>query len=296
MVKLPTAVRSVPYLHLLLAGMLLALSGTSPAQESPLRVVTWNLQWFPGKSPAAKPDAAAAHIVELRAAVEEMKPDILVLQEVGSEHALLEAIPKASGLELSVMSRFRNGAGFVDGQQIAIFSKYPAAFVYSSAWDRGWAGPPRGFAFAVLNVGETQLQVVGLHLKSNLGDPQGNTAKREAATEQVLEHLRITARDIGKDLPTIICGDFNTDSVNAAVPSERTFGLLEEARFFWAFEGLSFPDRITCPSKGKYPAASFDHFFVSGLGRPVASPLHTIGGSDHFPVLLRVELSPLHTP
>jgi endonuclease/exonuclease/phosphatase family metal-dependent hydrolase len=278
--------RSVFFGFITLIGMCV-----SDAADQVVRLVTWNLQWFPGKSPYAKPEAVKLHIAELREAVIALRPDILVLQEASNEDALIEAIPDHSGLKLAVMSRFRNSAGFIDGQQIAIFSRFPADFIYSSAWKRSWAGPPRGFALASMKINGSSVNVVGLHLKSNLGDPQGNTAKREDATEQVLEHLRLTAEETGiKGTPGVICGDFNTDSVNRDVPSERTFKLMEEAGFFWAFEGVPHHLRITCPPKGKYPAACFDHIFLRGLGRPVAAPVPQISGSDHTPVVVEFEV------
>jgi len=273
-------------LKIIAAAWLLGLQPTH-GEEQVIKLVTWNLQWFPGKSPYAKPDAVKRHINELREAVLAMQPDILVLQEVSNEQALNEAISENTGLKLAVMSRFKNSAGFTDGQQIAIFSKFSADFVYSSAWKHGWSGPPRGFAYAALKVHSGTLNVIGLHLKSNLGDPQGNTAKREDAAEQILEHLNLTAAEKGQtNSKVVICGDFNTDLINRDVPSERTFQLFLKSGFFWSFEGIPHSLRVTCPAKGRYPAASFDHIFVKNLGRPVAAPLSQITGSDHIPVLL----------
>jgi endonuclease/exonuclease/phosphatase family metal-dependent hydrolase len=279
-------------LKIFAATCLLGLQSACGGEEV-IKLVTWNLQWFPGKSPYAKPDAVARHINELREAVLAMQPDILVLQEVSNELALNEAIAENTGLKLAVMSRFKNSAGFTDGQQIAIFSKFPADFVYSSAWKHGWSGPPRGFAYAALKLEAGTLNVIGLHLKSNLGDPQGNTAKREDAAEQVLEHLNLTAAETGqRNSRVVICGDFNTDSINRDVPSERTFKLFLESGFFWSFEGVPHNLRITCPAKGRYPAASFDHIFVKNLGRPVASPLGSVVGSDHLPVVVEFVVGP----
>jgi endonuclease/exonuclease/phosphatase family metal-dependent hydrolase len=39
-----------------------------------------------------------------------------------------------------------------------------------------------------------------------------------------------------------------------------------------------------------YPDACFDHIFVMGLGRPVASPLARVDGSDHLPVAVDLDL------
>lgn len=118
----------------------------------------------------------------------------------------------------------------------------------------------------------------------------GNTAKREDATEQLLKHQQ----DMQKEGPTatrwVVCGDFNTSERNDLAPSEQTFPKLLKEGFFWTFEGVPFERRITCPSKERYPDACFDHIFVKGLGRPVATPLVKIGGSDHLPVSVDLDM------
>lgn len=48
---------------------------------------------------------------------------------------------------------------------------------------------------------------------------------------------------------------------------------IEEAGFFWTFEGIPLEHRITIPGGGKYPDACFDHIYTRNLGRPVASVL-----------------------
>ncbi len=263
------------------------------AENAPLRIVTWNLQWFPGKSPGAGKDAAVLHIEEVQKSLLRINPDIIVFQEVAAEAPLVEAISVLKGFRVSIVSRFKNAAGFIDGQQIAICSRFPSKFVYSAPWEKGWAGAPRGFAFAALNCGHGRVAgVYGLHLKSNLGDPQTNTAKREDAAVQLLAHRQASLKEEASDVTHwVVCGDFNTDDQNKEVPSERTFKSLEQDGFFWTFEGVPFERRITCPAKGSYKAASFDHIFTVGFGRPVASPLSEIGGSDHFPVAVDVQFS-----
>ena len=271
----------------LLAACTLCLA-EQPVQ--PVRLVTWNLQWFPGKSPSSNHEAAAAHIEEVRKALIEINPDILVLQEVSGEAPVEEAISVLPGFKVAVVSRFRTNGGFIDGQQIAICSRFPAKRVFSEPWAKGWAGAPRGFAFAAIDCGGAVVNVYGIHLKSNLGDPAGNTAKREDAIEQLLKHQSDMAAEDPSASRWVVCGDFNTSERNELVPSERTFPLMHKAGFFWTFEGVPFERRVTCPAKGRYPDACFDHIFVKGLGRPVAAPLVKIGGSDHLPVAVDLNL------
>ena len=255
-----------------------------------MRVVTWNLQWFPGKSPSSNPQEASAHIEEVRKSLIEINPDILVLQEVSGETPVQEAVSILPDFKVAVVSRFKTKGGFIDGQQIAICSRFPAKRVFSEQWAKGWAEAPRGFAFAAIDCGGVTVNIYGIHLKSNIGDPAGNTAKREDAVEQLLKHQQDMRREDPSASRWVVCGDFNTSEKNELVPSERTFPLMLKAGYFWTFEGVPFKRRITCPSKGRYPDACFDHIFVMGLGRPVATPLVKIGGSDHLPVAVDLDL------
>lgn len=272
--------------------LLLLLSVTLSSAQIPLRVVTWNLQYFPGRSLVPGKEAADHHILEVREAIARINPDVLVLQEVAGEAPLQEVLAGLPDLQVAIVSRFKNSAGLIDAQQIAICSRFPARFVYSAKWEKSWAGAPRGFAFASLDCGPAGvLNVYGLHLKSNLGHPQENTAKREDAMEQLLRHRAATAAESPETgSHWIVCGDFNTDTVNAAVPSERTFPLLLKSGFHWTFDGLPLEQRITCPAKGQYPAACFDQIFTLGLGKPTALPLPEIPGSDHLPVSVDISL------
>jgi endonuclease/exonuclease/phosphatase family metal-dependent hydrolase len=79
--------------------------------------------------------------------------------------------------------------------------------------------PPRGFAFAWFKIGNEDIGVYSLHLKSNLivrGDREAETVKnirkREVAITQLLAHIHDV---IGTTMPTIksvvIGGDFNTN-------------------------------------------------------------------------------------
>lgn len=80
--------------------------------------------------------------------------------------------------------------------------------------------------------------------------------------------------------------DFNTSKDQVNLAGDRTLTKIEEAGFFWTFEGVPLEHRITIPGKGKYPDACFDHIYTQGLGRPVASVLKATLGSDHFPVIV----------
>ena len=263
-----------------------AFAGPEPVT---LRVVTWNLQWFPGGKTATK-ESQDRHIAVVRKEIQKLDPDILILQEVGSQDAIEESLkPLDPNWKTAVISEFQQG-GFISGQQIVIAAKYPALSAWAEPWKRGWAEAPRGYAYALFSINGKKLAVYGLHLKSNLGNPPENTSKREDAMEQLISHIDSKEDRVIKADAVVIGGDFNTDDPDSPTgqsKGERTFGFLRKAGFSWGYEGIDHPNRITCPAKDRYPAASFDHFWTRGLAKPLAS-VHQSTASDHLPVVIDV--------
>ncbi len=275
----------------LLLALFTPLTALAESKPTSVRIMTWNLQWFPGGKTATK-ESQDRHIATVREEIRKINPDIIVLQEVGSEGALDETLkPLDSKWKTAVISNFKQG-GFISGQQIAIASKYPSISAWAEPWNRGWTDAPRGYSYSAFAINGKTLAVYGLHLKSNLGNPTENTSKREDAMEQLLGHINSGESRVTKADAIVIAGDFNTDdpdSPHGQSKGERTFGFLRKAEFSWAFEGIDHEFRITCPSKGRYPAACFDHIWTKGLGKPLASILKS-DASDHLPVVIDVAL------
>ena len=71
--------------------------------------------------------------------------------------------------------------------------------------------------------------------------------------------------------------------------NRRSFAVLRNAGFAWSFDGIAHKERITCPSKGRYPDACFDYFFTLGMDSPLAS-VALAEGSDHRPVVMDVSV------
>ena len=101
-----------------------------------------------------------------------IKPDVILLQEIRDYDAytrLGEAI--APGVyHVAICSAFKEP--FQSGlgkQHVAIVSKYQAQAAWSEPWK--WmkgVDPPRGFAFAWFKIGNEDIGVYSLHVKSNL--------------------------------------------------------------------------------------------------------------------------------
>lgn len=271
---------------LILGALLL---GTSNGAEI-VRVVTWNLEWFPGKKPAASQAARDAHFLEVAAVLPQFRADVVVLQEVRNDDAAERLAKLMPGFTVHVTSRFKDSFTHTIGeQQVTIMSRYKADSAWAESWKRGWANAPRGYAYAKLLVSGKALHVYGVHLKSNLGNPIENISKREDAMEQLIEHVNSQAKPREA---VVVVGDFNTSKEQLNLVGDGTLRKIEEAGFMWGFDGIPLEHRITIPGKGRYPDACFDHIYTRNLGRPVATVLKDTVGSDHFPVVVDIVLNP----
>jgi endonuclease/exonuclease/phosphatase family metal-dependent hydrolase len=184
---------------------------------------------------------------------------------------------------------FQRGLG---KQQVAILSKYQAQAAWAEPWkSMNGVDPPRGFAFAWFKIGNEDIGVYSLHLKSNLvthGNREVETAKnirkREVAITQLLAHVQDV---IGTRMPTIksvvIGGDFNTNHDQAMFAAERTLDSLADAEYQNGFEGLPLSERVTHPGSHGFPDATFDFIFANGLKALQPTIIRT-GVSDHWPV------------
>jgi endonuclease/exonuclease/phosphatase family metal-dependent hydrolase len=276
------------------AFLALSIVGYSSAQT--VRCTTWNLEWFPNGSPKEAPVAQQEQrIKEAADVLRPINPDIVLLQEVRDYDVcarLGEAI--AQGIyHVAICSAFKEpfqrGLG---KQQVAILSKYQAQAAWAEPWkSMNGVDPPRGFAFAWFKVGNEDIGVYSVHLKSNLilhGNREAETAKniqkREVAITQLLTHVGDV---IGTKMPTIkgvvIGGDFNTNHDQAMFSAERTLNSLADTGYQNGFETLPLSQRVTHPGNHGFPDATFDFLFTRDL--KASPPIVTqTNASDHWPV------------
>jgi endonuclease/exonuclease/phosphatase family metal-dependent hydrolase len=283
-------------LFALLAFLVVALAlGESP-EPTKVRVTTWNLEWFPnGSAHDAMPEVQAQRIAAAADVLRPIDPDIILLQEVRDYNAcarLGEAI--APGMyHVAICSAFKeplqSGLG---KQQVAILSKYQAQAAWAESWkSMNGVDPPRGFAFAWFKIGNGDIGVYSVHLKSNLithGDRETATAKnvrkREVAIAQLLAHVHDV---IGSTMPSIkgivIGGDFNTNHDQEMFAVEKTLDSLADAGYKNGFEGLALSQRVTHPGTHGFPDATFDFIFAKALPASPPTVAHA-NASDHWPV------------
>ena len=261
--------------------------GQSPAK---IRITTWNLEWFPNGSPhETTPEKQAQRIVEAADVLRQLNPDILLLQEMRDYDACIrlgEAIHPGA-YQIAICSAFKGAK-----QQEAIIAKIPAQAAWSEAW-KSMEGidPPRGFAFAWFKIGNADIGVYSLHLKSNLiahGDKEIETArnirKREVSIQQLLAHIHDVIETVIPSIKgLIIGGDFNTNHDQAMFAAEKTLDTLTSTAYESVFQGIPFEERITHPGSHGFPDATFDYLFGKNvrIGKPVITQTNV---SDHLPL------------
>ena len=263
----------------------LCLTGVGFAKDEALRLLTWNLQWFPGGQPASTKVEKLVHLSRAREALAELSPDIICLQEIQSADAVNKLLPALPGFSLQVLSNF-NGT-----QQIAILSKLAASTAFAQEFEPSANTPPRGFVYAEYRSGNRHLLVYSVHLKSNYGGIEANIAKREESARQLVahtEHMKTALAAQGaKEIIIVIAGDFNTDPGDKRFAPENTSKILIESGLGWTWDTVPFENRITWAADGRYPDACFDHVFSSARGIIASVDSRYDSVSDHRPVLAR---------
>jgi endonuclease/exonuclease/phosphatase family metal-dependent hydrolase len=266
------------------------------AEAAPIRITTWNLEWFPNGTNKELPPAEQAKRVA--AAADVLRPlnsDIILLQEV-KDYAVCQQLAERIAphtYQVAVVSAFREP--FTPGlgkQQVAILAKEPAQAAWSETWkSMEGVDPPRGFAFAWFKIAGADVGVYAVHLKSNLimksdkvTEAHKNIRKREVAIDQLLNHIRdVIAPSMPAVKSFVIGGDFNTNLDQPEFAQEKTLVKLSTAGFRSAVEGTPLLQRITHPGSGPYPDATFDYLFAANLA-PGHTQITASKASDHYPV------------
>ncbi len=271
------------------------------AEPEHIRIITWNIEWFPGRSPDATERAENAHRIEVADYLPTLEPDIFIAQEIRDSeagHFLADQLP---GLELHIISAFVR-ANRALSQQIMIASRYEPIETEEKpftgeAYDYGDLEPYRGYVFTALDspLGGTLL-VYGVHLKSNWGERNVNVAMRESGARQILAHVQKMEQRYADRGPiqVVIGGDFNVRLNLEDKEEERTIDIFTNAGFHSTWEGVPFEERITWPPRGGFPPACFDYILTKGLPRRTATLMEKPAWalSDHRPVMLAIPRNP----
>jgi endonuclease/exonuclease/phosphatase family metal-dependent hydrolase len=281
-----------PFALILFCASVLAQATSPPGSSTSPTTITatfWNVQWFPGRRPNASRGEENRQIRAVHADLAFLNSDLIALEEVRDFRNAARAVRPLPGFKVDVCSDFPAREGQRETQQVAITSRLQPLSAWAEEWKPGAAiTPPRGFAFAAYQLSPRQvLLVYALHLKSNRGDLREDIRIREESMHQLLSHMKAMNLAYAKlgALTWIVGGDFNTAPDDPRFAREKTVPNLLAGDFRWAWEGISFPSRITLPGNERYPPACFDHIFYHGatltkvwLGQTARR------SSDHRPV------------
>ena len=273
-------------------GLAEVKAGKAQGKEQVIRVVSWNLNWFPGGKEKATAEEAAAQMGLAQKAIGDLKPDLLLLQEVRDWKGAEELCREVPEVRVQVISRFQPRP-----QNEVLATNFLMDGGWSDEWKRGDEDPPRGYVFGAIEVQPGRfLLVYSVHLKSNVGPVEvavkGAIRKREDSARQLLKHVGEMLKLYGErgKCAVMICGDLNTHADGGEFAKERTISALQAAGFRSGFEGVLAPERVTHPAKGKYGDACFDYIFTLGMGEQRAVVKGYPGVSDHQPVVMEVDL------
>jgi endonuclease/exonuclease/phosphatase family metal-dependent hydrolase len=270
-----------------------------------IRVMTWNLEWFPGGNPEATTEEKRVQMLRAQEALKSIRPDIFLCQEVASWQAVAELTSVVPGLKSAVVSDFGPAGEGRPAQNVGIATRFPVDSGWAQRWKEiapgGWTTNPvpRGFAFAAVELpNDVLLLIYTVHLKSNhRGKSSGDEllsdmAAREESSRLLRGHIAKMRAIYEKSYPKIavlVGGDFNTSIIDPRFEREQTLRTFRQEGFAWGLEGQP-ADRQYVPVAPTYrgdPKALFDHFFALGLGAIRARTLYFRGVrdiSDHMPV------------
>lgn len=273
-------------------------SSDSPSSASSLSVGTWNVRWFPGRTPFPKdPEAPLRHRREISGILQKQSPDILFLCEIRNLDALTTLNLPYPYILCTDIPRPSDENSKLPNQGLALLSKIPWEEIWCldfSALAQTPDRPRRGILGVKFSPPQSPpITLYGLHLKSNRGQPENNRWRRERAIEYLEWDLNRRKLTPMKD-PIIILGDFNTSLYDPVFRHEQTLRRLLSLGFLNPMDALPPGNRDTLPKTGLYPSNTFDYILVSPPLAALASS-NTLwpkiipvppSASDHFLLLL----------
>ena len=284
------------------------------------RIASYNIQDFTdgrGEGRQRTPEMADRQARAAAALLNEINPDIAVIEEVENrESLLLLNRAMARPFPIAQVTRFGTGGPEMEKLNIAVLSRLPVEEAreidFGPMRGKGW--PPRGALRFAVDLGDgRKLLVYGVHLKSNWGNARKNPLKRARALEIVAADAAAVARRApDAKWEMAIVGDVNVDPDSDLFADDATLLPLDGWIDLW--RGRPLEERITVPTRRgdpaqEFPPATFDRIFVSPeltnlpwrVGLPGVIPrgvdtgnVFTVGGQDdrhvsyHYPVFVDV--------
>jgi endonuclease/exonuclease/phosphatase family metal-dependent hydrolase len=239
-----------------------------------VRIVSWNVHAMAGADGRRDPERIAR-------VVEELRPDIAGLQEVGTPDLPAGVEDPAALLGLLTGMRSAFGAtmhhrrGFAYGN--AVLSRHPIQAIrnYDLSVPRR---EPRGCVRADVELGGAVVHFFVAHLGLHWRERRWQAAQLLSAD---------ILRDAALAHPLVLVGDFNSLSNRSAVPRWLRRQLVDCAHAA-RNEAPTFPSR--------FPLLRLDRCFVDAAFQVVAVDVHRSPlarrASDHLPVVVELEVLP----
>ncbi len=263
-------------------------------KDAAIEVVSWNMQFFPGRVKEPTPEEEAAHLAAGREEVAKLGADVFCFLEMNTREGVEDLVEALPGVAVRVCSGFTELYGAP--LQMAIASRLMPVVEGWELFEKTEAEPPFGLVHAVFEMGDEYLLVAAVHLMSNVGGVEKSTPGREDGARQVVGMIAGILEELkGRGMErvsVVICGDYNMEPGEGRWEGDGTDEIFREAGYEWGFEGVPFEDRATWLSDGRFPDASFDHVFHRLTeGRKVAVERVVLEEcpSDHLPVRAVVE-------
>jgi endonuclease/exonuclease/phosphatase family metal-dependent hydrolase len=213
-----------PIVPLLAAGLLLAGCGKPEPEVKPFSVMSYNLHQYAwvdrdgdGEPDDPKPAEECDAVLKL---IVRNHPDILAVQEMGSEIAFTEfqQALKEVGAEYPYADLLRRG-GEIE-INLAVLSRFP--IVSAQHWTNEWysIGPAkvpvsRGFQDVDIQVTPTyRLRLLNAHLKSKVYHQLGQTEMRRNEARLLNKTVRSILED-DPDMNLLVVGDMNDHYASA---------------------------------------------------------------------------------
>lgn len=265
-----------------------------------LKIISWNIEWYPGKSRFARGPEMATHAAMVNRQFREMKPDIFLAQEMRDWNAFALLCENVEGLRPASVSAFTNEeSGEYWNQQTGIGANLYVAAAWSEPWrEGGQITPRRGFNVAAIRLpgGYDHLLVYNIHLKSNRSsndeEARQNYRTREESVRQLLAHVNEMKERVfkGRIKGVVIGGDFNTNH-DGQFGDDKTIAMMEQAGYHNTWKNVPRDERLTWRGSDRFEPTTFDYIFTIDLPETTARlmPVED-GSSDHWPVTITLDL------
>ncbi|GAB4239054.1 MAG: hypothetical protein OHK005_00120 [Candidatus Methylacidiphilales bacterium] len=299
------------------------IDGVAPPAERPfLRLVSWNIEWFPAGQRATSKPHVQRHIEAVAATLLRIDPDIIATQETRNLGALITLNNRMNRFFAFLASshyREENTARLDEGkvqQETGLMSRFPWLFceeIDFGSMPRG--APTRGWLVAAFRIRGLDFILYNGHTKSNFGasDAEGRQRNFNNRFNAMLELRRDWARrKINPQTHRIIVlGDMNTDLFSHEFKDDHSLRALMSWGFRHTWEGVPPTERISHPARAgePHPDSTLDYIFLSeawgpdipharALAEGASKRSDVFAGdepgltSDHYPIILDLPFLP----